>query len=291
MIKEYVNTIEKMCGKYSAWQIWNDFISVSAIALVNACDLVRASEREERYLQIVGKYDKKELKVFCKLLAKLVVDLEKCADQDILGEVYHALSINSKINAQYFTPYNISEMMARMIIKPKDFKDEPQIINEPTCGSGANLIALANVMKEKGINYQRNVYFVAQDIDPLVAKMCYIQMSLLGMAGIVIVGDTLSSPMKGDYWLTPFHFVFGISILQRHKKRQKQEVKSQQKGNANHDSDWLLELVGISNYHKHDYSFWWTLFLNSSSHIYYMHRNHEVCTFIPKGTLALWAGD
>lgn len=118
---------------------------------------------------------------------------------------------------------------------------------EPACGSGANLIALANVLKEKGINYQRNVYFVGQDIDPLVAKMCYIQMSLLGMPGIVIVGDTLSSPMKGDYWLTPFHFIFGISILQRHKKRQKQEAESQQEESADHDNDWLLELVGISN--------------------------------------------
>ena len=112
MIKEYVNTIERMCGKYSEWQILNDFISVCAIAIVNACDLARAPEREKRYLQIVGKYDKKELEIFCKLLAKLVADLEKCARQDILGEVYHALSFNSKVNALYFTPYNVSEMMA-----------------------------------------------------------------------------------------------------------------------------------------------------------------------------------
>lgn len=247
MIKEYVNTIEKMCGRYSAWQIWSDFISVSALALANTCDLTQAPEREARYLQIVRKYDKKELEIFSKLMAKLVIDLEKCANQDILGEVYQALSLNSKINAQYFTPYNMSEMMARIIIEPKDYKDDPKIVSEPACGSGANLIALANVLKEKGINYQRNVYFVGQDIDPLVAKMCYIQMSLLGMPGIVIVGDTLSSPMKGDYWLTPFHFIFGISILQRHKKRQKQEAESQQEESADHDNDWLLELVGISN--------------------------------------------
>jgi type I restriction-modification system DNA methylase subunit len=245
MVKEYVNTIEKMCGRYSAWQIWNDFISISAIALVNVCDLEQAPEREKTYLQIVAKYDKKELEIFCKLMAKLVADLEKCADQDILGEVYQALSMNSKVNAQYFTPYNISKMMAQMISEPKDFKDEPQIVNEPACGSGVNLIALANVMKEKGINYQRNVYFVAQDIDPLVAKMCYIQMSLLGMPGIVIVGDTLASPMKGEYWLTPFHFVFGIAILQRYKKKQEQEIESQQEEKTDLDNDWLLELVGI----------------------------------------------
>ena len=70
-------------------------------------------------------------------------------------------------------------------------------------------------------------------------------MSLLGMPGIIIVGDTLSSPMKGDCWLIPFHFVFGISILQRHKKKQKQEAESQQQESVAYDSDWLLELVGI----------------------------------------------
>ena len=41
------------------------------------------------------------------------------------------------------------------------------------------------------INYQQNAYFVAQDIDPLVAKMCYIQLSLLGCPGVVIIGNTL----------------------------------------------------------------------------------------------------
>lgn len=245
MIKEYVNTVEKMCGKYSAWEIWSDFISMSAIALSNSCDLEQAAEREKMYLQIVKKYEKKDLEIFCGLMARLVMDLEKCAEQDILGEVYQDLSMNSKVNAQYFTPYNISKMMAQMTIGARDSEDVPMLINEPTCGSGSNLIAAANVMREKGIDYQREVYFVAQDIDPLVAKMCYIQMSLLGMPGIVIVGNTLTSPMKGDYWLTPFHFLFGLSVLRRHKEKQKQEVESIQESSGGCENDWLLELVGV----------------------------------------------
>ena len=45
--------------------------------------------------------------------------------------------------------------------------------------------------------------------------MCYIQLSLLGCAGYVVVGDTLSNPIEGDvlfpdekegqeFWYTPF---------------------------------------------------------------------------------------
>lgn len=70
-------------------------------------------------------------------------------------------------------------------------------------------------MQEKEINYQTDVLFVAQDIDYIVGMMCYLQMSLLGMPGYVVIGDTLASPSvsydkrgllpvdKGNVWYTP----------------------------------------------------------------------------------------
>ena len=56
---------------------------------------------------------------------------------------------------------------------------------------------------------------MAQDIDYIVGMMCYLQMSLLGMPGYVVIGDTLASPStsydkrglipvdKGNVWYTP----------------------------------------------------------------------------------------
>ena len=86
---------------------------------------------------------------------------------------------------------------------------------DPTCGAGALLVAFANECRKKGINYQTNVLFVAQDIDYIVGMMCYLQMSLLGMPGYVVIGDTLASPStsydkrgllpvdNGSVWYTP----------------------------------------------------------------------------------------
>lgn len=38
------------------------------------------------------------------------------------------------------------------------------------------LIAFANICKDDlNINYQKDILFVGQDVDPVVAKMCYIQ--------------------------------------------------------------------------------------------------------------------
>ena len=77
------------------------------------------------------------------------------------------------------------------------------------------LIAAANVLKAQGINYHNHVLFVGQDVDPVVAKMAYIQLSLLGCPGYIAIGNSLTTPMTGhplfpedreglEYWITPF---------------------------------------------------------------------------------------
>ena len=75
---------------------------------------------------------------------------------------------------------------------------------------------LYEMAKEEG-RYDRDLLFVAQDIDPVVAKMCYIQLSLLGCAGYVAIGDSLANDIGGsklfpsigegdELWFTPMWF-------------------------------------------------------------------------------------
>ena len=71
--------------------------------------------------------------------------------------------------------------------------------------------ALSNPVDKEHLNYQNHVLVVAQDIDKTVALMCYIQLSLLGVAGYVKVGNSLTEPMtdndnKENYWYTPMYF-------------------------------------------------------------------------------------
>ena len=96
-------------------------------------------------------------------------------------------------------------------------KQEWISVNDPACGAGATLIAAANIFYRKKINYQTQVLFTANDIDRVVAQMCYIQLSLLGCPGWVAVANTISNPVCGDplmpderpgqeFWYTPFYF-------------------------------------------------------------------------------------
>ena len=74
-------------------------------------------------------------------------------------------------------------------------------------------------LEKANLNYQNHLLVVAQDIDETVALMCYIQLSLLGVAGYVKVGNSLTEPMTGNdnkenYWFTPMYFS-NVWVLRR----------------------------------------------------------------------------
>lgn len=91
-------------------------------------------------------------------------------------------------------------------------------VNDPACGAGGLLIAYANECRSQHVNYQTSVLFVGQDIDPVVGLMCYIQLSLLGCPGYVVIDDSIKNPiqsydskgllpvMSERVWLTPVFF-------------------------------------------------------------------------------------
>lgn len=88
-------------------------------------------------------------------------------------------------------------------------------ISDPCCGAGANLIAAINTVRHKlekvDLNYQNHILIVGQDIEEVVALMCYLQISMLGVAGYIKVGNTLTNPISSadtmeNYWFTPMYF-------------------------------------------------------------------------------------
>lgn len=193
-------------------------MTMAACTISNAVDKSHFDEREKTYLRIINKYNKEEQQLFPQLLAYTVLALEENPEQDFLGDIYTELGLNSKEHRQIFTPYHACHMMAEITfsdlvaqVKEKGFVE----INDCCCGAGATLIAAANVAKYKlekaGLNFQNHILISGQDIDYLVTMMCYIQLSLLGVAGYFKVGNSLTEPMTtGDslenYWFTPMYF-------------------------------------------------------------------------------------
>ena len=211
--KEFCTLIDKFAYRYSRWQVWNDFLSLSALSLANVMPGPENGKREEQYLSIMDSYQKEDQEAFPKMLGLVVLALEENPEQDFLGSLYHYLDLQQEQKGQFFTPYHICEFMSELQFtgdeKAEKLEEKGCIsVNNPACGAGAMLIAFANVAKRHGINYQKHVLFVAQDIDRTAAMMCYIQMSLLGCPAIVVIGDSLAKPFPhpdNEVWCTLFY--------------------------------------------------------------------------------------
>lgn len=217
--KDFLKTFREMCYSRSAWQVWADLINAMACSLANATDRIepRYSEREKEYAQCIERLGGVEKPAKC--FEDLVVALESNPNQDFLGSLYMELELGNHWKGQFFTPYNICELMGRCTIgdgvKQKLREQKYISIGDSACGAGATLIAAANILRSKGINYQTDVVFVGQDVDRVVGMMCFIQLSILGCPGYVVIADTLTNPLCGsmlnpvekegqEFWYTPF---------------------------------------------------------------------------------------
>lgn len=186
------------------YEIWQDFITLTACSIASACD--PRQEREELYKNTIAKYRQKEQERLAETAAMYFELVDENPYQDLLGDLYMRLELGNIATGQFFTPYHISLMMARMQadnmmseIETKGFTS----VTDCAAGGGAMLIAAAHILHDRGINYQQTCMFVAQELLMNTALMCYIQLSMLGCAGFVKIGDTLRNPIEGDLLLAP----------------------------------------------------------------------------------------
>ena len=130
----------------------------------------------------------------------------RAGDDDIIGDAYEYLMKNfaaesGKKKGQFYTPAEVSRLMARLIGIHKDTC--PQIsIYDPTCGSGSLLLrakAEANV----------GVSIFGQELDGATRGMAVMNMFLHGVDDPEIeVGDTIEKPFfQNANQLTTFNYV------------------------------------------------------------------------------------
>lgn len=204
--REFVKTFDRLCGARSRWNIWNDFLHLSAYTISNAVDMVHRENREKDYMTIASGYTKQEMLIFSELFAITIMALEENPDQDFLGHLYMGLELGNKNTGQFFTPFDVARMCADVSADIDKIKRRHFVSVQDCCiGGGAMLIGFASACKERGINYQRKVMFVGMDIDHTCCCMAYIQLSLLGCPGYVVCGDSISQPLTGDLLFAPMN--------------------------------------------------------------------------------------
>lgn len=141
--KNFLKIFNSLTGKHSRWEIWEDFVTLTAIEISNSTDKVNAPERTKMYQTIVSKYSAKEREGMAEMLGEVIMGMEQNPDQDFLGSLYMMCELGNSHAGQFFTPYDVCRCMAEITFDPKLHPDMEGFISvsDPACGAGATLLA------------------------------------------------------------------------------------------------------------------------------------------------------
>lgn len=208
-VSEIVKNIEKTSYKVNTGKLISDVFECGALAISNLVDKTQYDERERRYLEIIKHYAPAEQNLIADLFAQIFalcssVTYDNGVFDDYLGELFMKCNQGNDKTGQFFTPYNVSKMMAKMTVTDSGIKqDEIITINDCCCGGGGLLIAALDVLKnDYGVNYARNCFIDAGDVDMRCVHMTYLALSLAGVPAIVKHQDALTRELW-SVWRTP----------------------------------------------------------------------------------------
>ena len=204
----FADTFRDASHGESAFECWQRFVYMAAYEIASS---VREDTEPFRDMAMAArKQADPRISAYSSMFSEYVSAVDADPFQDFLGDAFMRLGIGNESGGQFFTPYSIARMLARLGVDRRKMPESGWLtFSEPACGAGANCIGACAALSEQGVDWQHCAYFVCQDVSEITALMCYVQLSVIGAAATVIVGDTLR--MERRYRLhTPIALIDGI---------------------------------------------------------------------------------
>lgn len=188
------------------WEVFSDFLSLAASELDMA--RIRTPESIEHCRKICARYGASDIANMQEMFCMMVCALE-AKFHDFLGAIFMELELGDSFRGQYFTPYSVQCLMARMLmpgVRDTIRREGIATVSDPACGAAGMLIAYAECLLEADINPSMHMFGSCIDIDPVAADMAFIQLSLLGIAAEVVTGNTLTMQFRRVRY-TPVYYL------------------------------------------------------------------------------------
>lgn len=204
--KQFLSIFNETARYHHRHKVFRDFITLASVSIHN--NILFDEKLEQEYMETVRQYEAEDTERMVRLLAEVVMGLE-AESCDFLGSLYMSLELGESARGQFFTPFCVSRMMAEMQLGDLDrlLKEKPFVtVYEPACGAAGMLLAIAEVVREKGFNPMLHLWVSCTDIDPVASGMAYIQLSLMGVAGEVVTGNALYGERRTVMY-TPAHWI------------------------------------------------------------------------------------
>lgn len=135
---------------------------------------------------------------------------------DVFGMLYEDMYLTAgkaSKTGQFFTPQSVSDLMSTIITPGKNQASSAKVkgrrVND--CAAGSGRLLLAHYMEVSKLDHSagRPFVYIAHDSDPLVCKICALNMMIHGMNGTVICQDTLTqSTPSAVYCINEIRYPF-----------------------------------------------------------------------------------
>ena len=204
--RQFISVFRDTARNLRRWEVFSDFITLAASELDMA--RIRTPENIEQSRKICAKYSESDISNLHTLFCLMVCALE-AKFHDFLGAIFMELELGDDRNGQYFTPYHVQSLLARLLMPDVDetIRREGFVtVSDPASGAAGMIVAYAEYLLEAGYNPSEHMFGSCIDIDPVAADMAFIQLSLLGIPAEVVTGNTLTMQLNRVRY-TPVYYI------------------------------------------------------------------------------------
>ena len=203
--QQFCSKLKSLSTSQSPHRVFSDWLEIAAISIhqlpYHSGELEKDSAfetLEAQYMQGIQAHSREKLNSFSEMLSLLIM-AHNGGYSDFLGDIAGEYELLNKRVGQFFTPYHVCGLMAKVSMgNVRSLVEEKGLITicEPAVGAGGMVIAAAEEAESQGVDPCAYIQFDCTDVSRDAFNMAYIQLSALGLQAVVRHGNTLS----GEYW-------------------------------------------------------------------------------------------
>ena len=197
-VTQFVKALNDIDHSKRRSEVFSDFCEMAYCALAKVASPFgdQRETLETQYESVERKYESREY-VNSKFGELMGISLNAISrgGVDFLGAVAGEMEVLDARLGQFFTPYEVSRLMAEINFHGVEKTIEENgfvTVSEPTVGAGGMVMAVADVIEGLGFDPARHLWVEAVELSRTTYYMAYVQINARGVAGKIICGNSLS---------------------------------------------------------------------------------------------------
>jgi hypothetical protein len=211
---------------YPMAEVFADFVQLTAYEFANAS--ISCTAREARMREIRARYSESEQRAFRAM--REAFDAGVSLKTDFLGELFKELDLRPHSRCRFPSSWPLAMDFAQLTLSAWNVDEKIRTdgcsrITGDDVGSGGIILAIAQLMLERGHDPQRYLHATGREAEPILAYMSYLQLAALEIPAVVsIMPRGAKAPVERLY--TPAHYERLPDILRGLRDRELAEQRS-----------------------------------------------------------------